>query len=92
MMMFVLVPLACWSDVAVSASSETVMLAVKNMTCEVCPLTVKKAFEKVPGVNGVKVDFSKKSTNVVFHSEKVIPEMLVKATTDAGYPSVMAKE
>ncbi len=92
MMMLCAIVVACWTDVAVSASSETDTLAVKNMTCELCPITVKKALKKVPGVNGVTVDLSKKSASVVFDPEKVKPEMLVKATTDAGYPSAVEKE
>jgi len=36
---------------------ETVALDVKNMTCAVCPITVKKALEKVPGVTRADVGF-----------------------------------
>jgi len=32
------------------AASRTVTLAVQNMTCAVCPITVKKALEHVSGV------------------------------------------
>lgn len=30
--------------------SQTVTLNVENMTCAMCPITVRKALEKVPGV------------------------------------------
>lgn len=92
MILLCAIVIACWNDVTMTASSKTVTLAVKNMTCALCPITVKKALKKVPGVNGVTVDFSKKSVSVVFDPEKVKPEMLVKATTDAGYPSAIATE
>lgn len=92
MMLLFAVAVECWADVAAAAPPETVTLVVKNMTCEVCPITVKKALEKVPGVSGVQVDFAKKTASVVFDPEKVKPEMLVKATTEAGYPSVAEKE
>ena len=36
---------------------QTVTLDVQNMTCAVCPITVKKALERVPGVTDAKVDF-----------------------------------
>jgi hypothetical protein len=36
-------------------------LDVKNMTCSVCPITVKKALEKVASVTMAKVDFEKKT-------------------------------
>ena len=35
-----------------AASPQTVTLVVQNMTCELCPITVKKSLEKVPGVRG----------------------------------------
>lgn len=91
-MMILLCAIACWSDAAMAASSKTVTLAVKNMTCELCPITVNKALKNVPGVNGVTVDLSKKSASVMFDVEKVTPEMLIQATTEAGYPSTVAKE
>ena len=43
---------------------QTVTLEVKNMTCAVCPITVKKALERVPGVTDAKVDFDKKTASV----------------------------
>jgi mercuric ion binding protein len=36
---------------------QTVTLDVQNMTCAVCPITVKKALERVPGVNGRESGF-----------------------------------
>jgi periplasmic mercuric ion binding protein len=49
-----------------AGTSENVTLDVKNMTCSVCPITVKKALEKVSGVTSVKVDFEKKTASVTF--------------------------
>jgi mercuric ion binding protein len=68
---------------------ETVTLDVKNMTCAVCPITVKKALEKVPGVTSAKVDFEKKTASVTFDTDKANPATLTKATSDAGYPSTV---
>lgn len=62
------------------------------MKCEVCPITVRKALEKVPGVRSVRVDFEKKTAIVTFNPDEAEPEMLTKATTEAGYPSVVGKE
>jgi periplasmic mercuric ion binding protein len=66
---------------------QTVTLEVKNMTCAVCPITVKKALERVPGVTDAKVDFDKKIASVSFDPDKASPAELTKATADAGYPS-----
>lgn len=80
------VPLA-----VLAATPKTVTLAVQNMTCELCPITVKKSLEKVPGVSAVKVDFDKKTATVNYDADKAQPEALTKATTNAGYPSTVQK-
>ncbi len=66
---------------------QTVTLDVQNMTCAVCPITVKKALERVPGVTDAKVDFAKKTASISFDPDKASPDTLTKATADAGYPS-----
>ena len=69
------------------ASPQTVTLNVSGMTCPACPITVKKALEKVPGVSKVDVRFEKKQVLVTFDDAKTNTDALVKATTNAGYPS-----
>lgn len=80
------VPLA-----ALAATPKTITLAVQNMTCELCPVTVKKSLEKVPGVSAIKVDFNKETAVVTYDADKVKPEALTKATMNAGYPSAVQK-
>jgi mercuric ion binding protein len=70
-----------------AAQPQTVVLDVQNMTCEVCPITVRKALDKVPGVAAIKIDFDKKTATVKFDPDKVDVAALVKATASAGYPS-----
>lgn len=72
---------------AFAGTPQTVTLDVQNMTCSVCPITVKKSLEKVPGVAQAKIDFDKKTATVKFDADKATPAALVKATTEAGYPS-----
>ena len=81
-----LLPLA-----VVAAPSQTTVLDIQNMTCSVCPITVKKSLEKVPGVTQAQIDFAKKTATVTFDADKTNPMALVKATTDAGYPSTVHK-
>ncbi len=69
------------------ASPQTVTLNVSGMTCPACPITVKKALEKVPGVSKVDVRSEKKQVLVTFDDAKTNTDALVKATTNAGYPS-----
>ncbi|MGH8852803.1 MAG: mercury resistance system periplasmic binding protein MerP [Telluria sp.] len=77
--------------VALAATPKTVTLDVKNMTCELCQITVKKSLEKVSGVSAVKVDFDKKTATVTYDSDKAQPDALTKTTTNAGYPSTVQK-
>jgi mercuric ion binding protein len=74
---------------AFAATPQTVVLDVQNMTCPVCPITVRKSLQKVPGVAEAKVDFDKKTATVRFDPDKVAPAQLIKATTEAGYPSTV---
>lgn len=83
--------LAALPLMAIAVAPKTVTLDVKNMTCELCPITVKKSLEKVPGVNAVKIDFDKKTATVAFDPGKAQPEALTKATASAGYPSTVQK-
>jgi mercuric ion binding protein len=83
--------LALFSLVAMAATPKTITLDVKNMTCEVCPITVKKSLEKVPGVSAVNVDFGKKTATVTYDPDKTKPDALTRATTNAGYPSTVQR-
>ncbi len=81
-----LMPLA-----ALAAPPQTAVLDVQNMTCGLCPVTVKKSLEKVSGVNQAHIDFERKTATVTFDPDKTATASLVKATTDAGFPSVIRK-
>jgi periplasmic mercuric ion binding protein len=75
------------AGVAFAAPPHTVTLAVENMTCGTCPIVVKKALERVPGVSSTSVDFDKKTATVTFDPDKATSAKLTQATTDAGFPS-----
>jgi len=72
---------------ALAAAPQTITLAVKNMTCSMCPITIRKALEKVNGVAQVKVDPDTKTATVTFDPDKTNAPALIKATTGAGYPA-----
>ncbi len=76
---------------AAAAEPLTAVLDVQNMTCSMCPITVKQALQKVPGVAEAKVDFEKKTASVRFDPDKADAAALVKATTQAGFPSTLRK-
>jgi periplasmic mercuric ion binding protein len=75
------------AGMAFAAPPQTATLAVENMTCGTCPIVVKKALEKVPGVSATVVDFDKKTATVTFDPEKANLARLTQATTEAGFPS-----
>jgi len=72
---------------ALAGAPQTIIIDVKNMTCAVCPITVRKALEKVKGVASVKVDLAAKTATVTFDPDKANAAALIKATTEAGYPA-----
>ena len=69
------------------AEAKTIALDVPSMYCEVCPITVKKALSRVPGVSSVSVSFEKKEAVVTFDDARATVEALTKATANAGFPS-----
>ncbi len=72
---------------AAFAAVRTVTLSVPGMYCAVCPITVKKALEKVPGVSKTTVSFEKKEAIVTFDDAKTSVKALEDATFEAGYES-----
>lgn len=71
------------------AATQTVTLSVPGMTCAACPITIKKALNKVEGVENIEVNLEKKEAVVTFDDAKTTVEALVEATTNAGYPSTV---
>jgi periplasmic mercuric ion binding protein len=68
---------------ALAATPQTAVLDVQNMTCNLCPVTVKKSLEKVSGVSQARIDFERKTATVTFDADKTSTTALVKATTVA---------
>lgn len=76
---------------AFAGAAQTVVLDVQNMTCALCPITVKKSLQQVPGVASAKIDLANKTATVKFDPDRASTATLTKATTDAGYPSTVHK-
>jgi len=71
---------------------QTLTFAIDKMTCAMCPITVRKAMEKVEGVGEVKTDFEAKTATVTFDATIATPEAIAAASTNAGYPAHVARE
>lgn len=83
--------LAWLSAASAFAAARSVVLDVQNMTCSLCQSTVKKALQNIPGVVEAKVDFDHKTATVTFDPTKTDAPAMVKATTNAGFPSTLRK-
>lgn len=88
---FFLFSLLTTMNIATAAEGRVVKLDVPGMTCKFCPITIKKALEKIPGVTEAKSDFDTKTATVTFDPSKTNIEALMKATENAGYPSSVKK-
>ncbi|MHB1023106.1 MAG: mercury resistance system periplasmic binding protein MerP [Acidobacteriaceae bacterium] len=73
------------------AATETTTLKVSGMTCSACPITVKKALQRVPGVSKIDVNYPQREVVVTFDDAKTNQAALVKATSDVGFPSQPVK-
>lgn len=71
------------------AATKTVTLSVPGMDCSACPITIKKALNKVEGVEKTEVSFEKKEAVVTFDDAKTNVKALMEATKNAGYPSTV---
>jgi mercuric ion binding protein len=73
------------------AATQTVTLSVPGMTCAACPITVKKALNRVGGVENVTVAFEQREAIVTFDDAKTSVRQLTTATANAGYPATVRK-
>lgn len=69
------------------AGPKTTLLSVPGMNCAACPVTVKLALTKSPGVAKAEVNFDKRQVLVSFDNAKTNAAVLMQATSIAGYPS-----
>lgn len=75
----------------VHAKPQNIILELPTMNCPVCPITVTSALQKVDGVTDVEVLYQTKTAHISFDDQKTDTQMLIDATTNAGYPSSLKK-
>ena len=84
-------PITAIPAVAQTVTAEqTVTFAVDNMTCALCPITVKRAMEGVEGVRAVEIDFEAHTATVVFDNSATSADAIATASANAGYPARVA--
>lgn len=87
-MKYLIVLLSLFLSGALSAEQQSVVLSVPGMYCPVCPITVKKAIEKVEGVKSVNIIYESKSAHVSYDDQHTDISQIQEATKNVGYPSV----
>ncbi|MDT8383236.1 MAG: cation transporter [Gammaproteobacteria bacterium] len=78
------------SAAALAGELKTITLSVDKMTCNMCPITVKKALRAVDGVTEVSAKYEGDGigwATVTYDPAKADVEDLTFATEQAGYPS-----
>jgi len=66
---------------------EEVALDVDGMTCETCPITVRKVLTRLDGVDEAKVSFDPPVALVKYDPQKVSLDDMMRATANVGYPA-----
>jgi mercuric ion binding protein len=72
------------------AAPRQVVLTVPTMDCDTCPITIRVALMKVPGVSKAVVSYARRDARVTFDDAKTDVAALTRATEAAGYPSFPA--
>jgi len=80
-------PAVAAGEVGEVAAGESVTFSVDNMTCALCPLTVKSVMQRVDGVRSVEVDFEAKTATVLLDPRVTSRAAVAAASTNAGYPA-----
>lgn len=80
-------PVFAQSGAVQVAAVQSATFEVENMTCALCPVTVKKAMEGVSGVQSVQIDFAARTATVAFDPAVTTVEAIAAASTNAGYPA-----
>lgn len=90
----------CWPSLlalalagpAAAAPPEHVVLEVPSMTCSLCPISVKKALQRVPGVRQASADLATKTAQATYDPDRTSPAALARALSNAGYPAKVRKK
>ncbi|OIQ06907.1 MAG: heavy metal transporter [Rhodobacteraceae bacterium CG2_30_10_405] len=81
-------PMVFAQSATTSAATLTeVSFDVPDMTCALCPVTVKAAMSGVDGVQSVEIDFDARSATVIFDPALTDAAAIAQASAMAGYPA-----
>lgn len=69
------------------AAERTVRMQIENMTCAACPIAVRTAMERVPGVQDVTVDLEDRTAIIVYDDAQATADEIAEASRLAGFPA-----
>lgn len=68
-----------------TGSTGRIDLTISGMDCADCALTIRRALEKVPGVEHAGVSFGTERASVLYDPARASPGRIVQVVTDLGY-------
>ncbi len=75
------------SSIGVAAAQpRTVSIVIDKMDRPACPVTLKKALMKEPGVSAVTVHYDQKRLDVGFDDTKATADAILKTIAGLGFP------
>src|SRR5436309_9900280 len=77
---------------AFAGEPKVAVLDVPSMFCSLCPITVKNALERVPGVVHAKANLATKRAEATYDPDKPSTEALAKAVSDAGFTATLKQQ
>ena len=87
-----LLALLALSMPALAGEPKLAVLDVPSMFCSLCPVTVRRALMRVPGVLEAKADLATKSAEAKYDPDKISPEALAQAVSNAGFPATLKQQ
>ncbi|MBL4801324.1 MAG: cation transporter [Emcibacter sp.] len=86
---YILISVLIYAGLSSSVRAEIVhtTLELENMNCIVCPYIVKEILKSIEGVQGVIVDSTTKTADVIFDDSNTNLNAIIKAIDDMGYSS-----
>ena len=86
---------ASFTFVDANAGSEKnlqVTFSVSKMTCATCPITVRKAMQRVDGVKEVTVDFDSRTAIVIYDASLTDTKQIAASSDGVGFPATLIEE
>jgi mercuric ion binding protein len=70
----------------------TATFHVDKMTCATCPIAVKKAMQRVDGVESIDINFDSKKAVVIYNADVTNPQAIADAATNVGFSTQQIDE